>query len=74
MEDKQKQETAYSFRGKTSRKNPIEVKSGTSIKSTSFKHFCEKYKPEKAIRTSLNDYKQEEWMLNIPLYAINSIA
>ena len=39
----------------------------------SFKFFCEKYKPAKAIRTSLTDYKQEEWMTNIPLYAINSM-
>jgi predicted AAA+ superfamily ATPase len=52
---------------------PIEVKSGTNIKSASFKFFCEKYKPAKAIRTSLTDYKQEEWMINLPLYAINSI-
>ena len=52
---------------------PIEVKSGTNIKSVSFKFFCEKYKPEKAIRTSLTDYKPEEWMTNVPLYAINTI-
>jgi len=52
---------------------PIEVKSGTNIKSVSFKFFCEKYKPAKAIRTSLTDYKQEEWMTNLPLFAINTI-
>jgi predicted AAA+ superfamily ATPase len=52
---------------------PIEVKSGTSTKAVSFKFFCEKYNPPKAIRTSLNDYKQEDWMTNLPLYAINSI-
>lgn len=52
---------------------PIEVKSGTNIRAVSFKFFCEKYKPAKAIRTSLTDYKDEKWMINIPLYAINSI-
>jgi predicted AAA+ superfamily ATPase len=52
---------------------PIEVKAGTNVKSVSFKHFCEKYKPTKAIRLSLADYKDEVWMTNIPLYAINSI-
>jgi len=52
---------------------PIEVKSGENIKSVSFKYFCEKYKPQKAIRTSLTDYKEETWMKNIPLYAINII-
>jgi predicted AAA+ superfamily ATPase len=52
---------------------PIEVKSEVNVKSVSFKFFCEKYKPAKAIRASLADYKQEEWMTNVPLYAINSI-
>lgn len=49
---------------------PIEVKSGESLKSKSFRLFCEKYKPAKAIRTSLLAYKQEGWMTNIPLYGI----
>jgi predicted AAA+ superfamily ATPase len=53
---------------------PLEVKSGTNLKSTSFKFFCEKYRPQKAIRTSLTDYKKEEWMINLPLYAINTIG
>ena len=52
---------------------PIEVKSGTNLKSASFKFFCDKYKPQKAIRTSLVDYRKEEWMTNLPLYAINTI-
>lgn len=52
---------------------PIEVKSGTNLKSVGFRFFCEKYKPKKAIRTSLSDYKQEDWMENLPLYAINLI-
>lgn len=52
---------------------PIEVKSGINLKSVSFKFFCSKYNPKKAIRTSLADFKEEEWMTNIPLYAINNI-
>ena len=52
---------------------PIEVKSGESLKSNSFRLFCQNYNPKKAIRTSLADYKEEPWMTNIPLYAINSI-
>jgi predicted AAA+ superfamily ATPase len=52
---------------------PIKVKSGTNLKATSFKFFCDKYKPQKAIRTSLADYRKEEWMTNLPLYAINTI-
>jgi hypothetical protein len=53
---------------------PIEVKSGGTLRAKSFKFFCEKYKPVKAIRASLADYKQEEWLINLPLYAINSIT
>jgi hypothetical protein len=49
---------------------PIEVKSGDNLKAKSFRLFCEKYKPLKAVRTSLSDYKEESWMENVPLYAI----
>jgi hypothetical protein len=49
---------------------PIEVKPGESLKSKSFRLFCEKYSPQKAIRTSLSNYKKEDWMTNVPLYAI----
>jgi predicted AAA+ superfamily ATPase len=49
---------------------PVEVKSGENLKAKSFRLFCEKYKPSKAIRTSLTDYKEEQWMINVPLYAI----
>ncbi len=49
---------------------PVEVKSGENLRSKSFRLFCEKYKPSKAVRTSLTDYKEEEWMTNVPLYAI----
>jgi predicted AAA+ superfamily ATPase len=52
---------------------PIEVKSGENLKAKSFKLFCEKYKQDKAIRTSLTNYKEEEWMTNFPLYAIEQI-
>ena len=51
---------------------PVEVKSGENLKAKSFRLFCEKYKPSKAIRTSLADYKDESWMTNVPLYAIGT--
>jgi len=49
---------------------PIEVKSSENLKAKSFRLFCDKYKPSKAIRTSLSDYKEESWMENVPLYAV----
>jgi predicted AAA+ superfamily ATPase len=51
---------------------PVEVKSGENLKARSFKLFCEKYKPQIAIRTSLSDYRQESWMTNVPLYIIGN--
>ena len=33
-----------------------------------------KFNPPIAIRTSLSDYRQEDWLVNIPLYAISSLA
>jgi len=45
---------------------PIEVKSGVNLTANSFQLFCQKFKPAKAIRTSLADYKKEEVMTNIP--------
>lgn len=49
---------------------PIEVKAETNVKSKSFKFFCDKYDPETALRFSLRPYKEESWMINIPLYAV----
>jgi hypothetical protein len=49
---------------------PIEVKAEENLRSKSFKLFCEKFSPSMAIRTSMRPYKEEEWMTNVPLYAI----
>lgn len=35
--------------------------------------FCEKYQPKIAIRTSMSDYREQEWMTNIPLYHIDYV-
>jgi predicted AAA+ superfamily ATPase len=51
---------------------PVEAKSGENLKAKSFKLFCEKYKSNAAIRTSLSDFKKENWMTNVPLYIIGN--
>lgn len=53
---------------------PIEVKAEVNLKSKSFSFFCDKYKPQIAIRTSLTAYKEESWLTNIPLYGIEYIT
>ena len=50
---------------------PIEVKSGENPRSKSFRLFCDKFKPAKALRTSILPWREEDWMVNIPLYAIS---
>ena len=47
---------------------PIEVKSNVSVNSTSLKKYIEKYQPIKSIRYSMLNYKEEENLINIPLY------
>ena len=34
----------------------------------------EKYNPEISVRISMNDYKKEEWLLNLPLYMTEEIG
>jgi predicted AAA+ superfamily ATPase len=52
---------------------PIEVKAGKNLSAPSFKIYCERHNPKTAIKTSLTNYKPENWMLNLPLYAINTL-
>lgn len=52
---------------------PLEVKAEVNLQAKSLKTYCEKYKPEIAVRTSMCDYKQEDWLLNLPLYMIELI-
>ena len=51
---------------------PVEVKAEVNLKAKSLKTYCEKYKPEMAIRTSMSDYKKQDWLVNIPLYGIGN--
>ena len=49
---------------------PIEVKAEENLKAKSLKAFCEKYHPRKAVRSSMSNYREQDWMINVPLYAI----
>lgn len=52
---------------------PVEVKAEVNLKAKSLKTYQEKFFPELSIRTSMSDYKKEEWLVNLPLYAIDHI-
>jgi hypothetical protein len=49
---------------------PIEVKAEENLKSKSLRVYHEKYGPQTIIRTSMSDFRKEDWMTNLPLYAI----
>ena len=49
---------------------PIEVKAEENLKAKSLKVFVEKFENKNAIRTSMNSYRKEDWLTNIPLYGI----
>ena len=52
---------------------PIEVKAETNIRSQSLKAFYDRFHPMNSVRLSLLNYKEQEWMVNIPLYAVCNI-
>lgn len=52
---------------------PVEVKAQENLKSKSLKVYVDKYHPKTAIRTSMSDYREQNWMINLPLYAISEL-
>lgn len=53
---------------------PVEVKAEENLQAKSLKSFYQKYSPEIAVRTSMSDFRKENWLTNIPLYAISQLA
>lgn len=52
---------------------PIEAKSGTNVRAKSLAFYLGKYDPALAVRTSLRNLKIDGTVLNIPLYAFQSL-
>jgi predicted AAA+ superfamily ATPase len=52
---------------------PLEVKAGENLRSKSLKSYYERFQPEKSVRTSMADFRDEGWLINIPLYAIGTL-
>ena len=52
---------------------PIEVKAEENVKSKSLHHFVtERYPLLRGVRFSMKDYIEQDWLINIPLYAVCS--
>lgn len=52
---------------------PIEVKAEENLKAKSLRQFVLDNKPGTAYRTSMSNFREEDWMTNLPLYAVSSI-
>ncbi len=52
---------------------PMEVKAQVNLKAKSLKTYREKFNPEISVRTSMADYKREDWLINLPLYAVENL-
>ena len=52
---------------------PLEVKAAENLRSKSLRAYCDKFKPVLAVRTSLSGYREQEWMTNLPLYAVMTL-
>lgn len=51
---------------------PVEVKAEVNLQAKSLKVYREKFQPKLSIRTSMADYKKEDWLLNLPLWAVEA--
>jgi len=51
---------------------PVEVKAEQNLKAKNLKSYYERFKPQLSIRTSMANFKDEGWLLNVPLYAVSN--
>ena len=53
---------------------PVEVKAEVNLRAKSLKTYQEKFSPDVAVRTSMADFKKENWLINLPLYAVEELV
>lgn len=52
---------------------PIEVKAEENLQAKSLRLFVQKYNIKYAVRTSMSDYRDQNWMVNYPLYSVGNL-
>ncbi|MGI6222058.1 MAG: ATP-binding protein [Prevotella sp.] len=52
---------------------PIEVKAEENLRSKSMKAFIDKHESLHAVRFSMSPYREQDWLTNVPLYAVRTI-
>ena len=53
---------------------PIEVKAEENLRSKSLRLFVQKYSPGHALRFSMSGFRRQDWVTNVPLFAVNGIV
>jgi predicted AAA+ superfamily ATPase len=53
---------------------PIETKAEENLKAKSLKLFEDKFVTKQATRISMGAYRKQDWLMNLPLYAIQNLA
>ena len=53
---------------------PLEVKAEINLQSKSLKAYRDRFSPALSVRTAMTDHKKEDWLLNMPLYAIGTLS
>lgn len=52
---------------------PLEVKAEENLQAKSLKTFVHKYGMERAVRTSMSDFREQDWLINMPLFNIGNL-
>lgn len=50
---------------------PLEVKAEENLHAKSLRVFHEKFRPPVSLRTSMSGFRRQDWLINIPLYAVS---
>jgi predicted AAA+ superfamily ATPase len=53
---------------------PLEVKAEENLHAKSLKVFHEKFNPVISVRTSMSDFRRQDWLINLPLYAVSELG
>lgn len=51
---------------------PLEVKAEENLQAKSLRELCKKYGLPDAVRSSMSGYREQDWMVNVPLYMLRS--
>ena len=52
---------------------PIEVKAQENLQAKSLRAFVERKQGSRAMRLSVSPYREQDWLVNYPLYSVSAI-